>query len=541
MKLSFSITFILVLQFAYSQFTHADSLRGGYGSGRNWWNLTHYDLHVAFDIENQTISGKNVITYEFSILPTKAKLFMQLDLQEPMILDSVTDGISNVKLPMTKDGNAYFIRLDRLHPTTNKLTAYFHGKPRKAVMPPWDGGVIWSKDVNNKPWITVACQGLGSSVWFPCKDSQYDEPDAGVTMHYTCPEELVCVSNGMFIGKQINSDQTATYSWKVKNPINNYCMIPYIGDYVNLHEHYIGEQGVLELDYWVLRGNEQKAETHFQDVPRTLKALEYWFGPYPFYQDGYKLVEAPHLGMEHQSAVAYGNGFKNGYQGSDLSGTGEGLKWDFIIVHESGHEWFGNNITSKDIADMWIHEGFTSYSETLFTHFWYGREAGDRYNQGIQRKISNDRPIIGSYGVHKEGSGDMYNKGSAMLHTIRTLVQDDILFRNTLRGLNLHFYHQTVTTEQVEEFMSRSLKMDLSKIFDRYLRQTNPPTIKITQKKNKVTYAWVNVEEDFNMPIVVDNKILPCSTEKRKVSVSPGTLFSVDPNMYVWKIEKRKP
>ncbi len=530
--------FILLLtissSWSYSQFTHGDSLRGAYGSSRSWWDLKHYDLSVTFDIEKKEIHGKNRIQFSLIVNEQSVVSELQLDLQEPMVLDSVLNKGNTKKLLFRKDGNAYFISGD----FDDEITAYFHGKPRIAKRAPWDGGIIWTKDPNGKPWVTIACQGQGASVWFPCKDSQFDEPDNGVTMHYTCPSDLVCVSNGLFLGKEIKSLGQSTYSWKVSNPINNYCMIPYIGDYVNMHEHFVGEKGNLEIDYWVLRGNEEKAKKQFQDAPKTLKALEYWFGPYPFYEDGYKLVEAPHLGMEHQSAVAYGNGFKNGYLGSDLSNTGVGLKWDFIIVHESGHEWYGNNITTKDIADMWVHEGFTCYSETLFTDYWFGTEDADKYIKGLRRNIMNDKPIIGPYGVNTEGSGDMYYKGANMLHTIRTIYGNDSLFRMMLRKMNATFYHQTVTTQQIEQFMSAELGMDLSKVFDQYLREKNPPTLQVKYKKNKVKFRWINCVKGFNMPIVNFKHTVACSEKWNSYAIGHDYSFGLNPNIYILLQEK---
>ncbi|WP_343631948.1 M1 family metallopeptidase [Fluviicola sp.] len=543
MKYLFFFYSLLLAATSSGQFSHADSLRGNYGSSRNWWDLKHYDLSVTFDINNKEIHGKNVIT--FSTKPVEGvyeKRTLQIDLQQPMIIDSVILGRGD-RIPaasIKQDGNAYFIRYEdaNYEGTDSKLTVYFHGKPKIAKRAPWDGGIVWTKDHNGKPWVSIACQGQGASVWFPCKDSQYDEPDAGVTMHYTCPGELVCVSNGSFIGKEINNLGQSTYSWKVTNPINNYCMIPYIGDYVNIHEHFAGENGNLEIDYWVLRGNEEKAKKQFQDAPRTLKALEYWFGPYPFYQDGYKLVEAPYLGMEHQSAVAYGNGFKNGYLGSDLSNTGVGLKWDFIIVHESGHEWYGNNITSKDIADMWIHEGFTCYSETLFTDYWFGKEDADKYCQGLRKNIMNDQPIIGPYGVNTEGSGDMYYKGANMLHTIRAIYGNDSLFRMMLRKMNADFYHQTVTTQQIEQFISKELNMDLSKVFDQYLRTKNPPTLQLKYSKKKVKFRWVNCVDGFNMPIMNGKQKLACTSKWGSYAIGHDYSFELNPNLYVIVQEK---
>lgn len=545
MRYLFIFLLTLSASWSHGQFTHADSIRGAYGSSRNWWDLKHYDLSVTFDIDKKEIRGKNVIT--FSLEPIEGDYqnhLLQIDLQEPMVIDSVILGNWRHCLSeeVHRDGNAWFIRYrdegdKKKQGEKQQITVYFHGKPRVAKRAPWDGGIVWTKDQNGKPWVSVACQGQGASVWFPCKDSQFDEPDS-VSMHYTCPSDLVCVSNGIFTGKEIKNQRQSTYSWKVNNPINNYCMIPYIGDYVNMHEHFTGEKGNLEIDYWVLRGNEEKAKKQFQDAPKTLKALEYWFGPYPFYEDGYKLVESPYLGMEHQSAVAYGNGYKNGYLGSDLSGTGVGLKWDFIIVHESGHEWFGNNITSKDIADMWVHEGFTCYSETLFTDYWFGKEDADKYCQGLRKNIMNDKPIIGPYGVNTEGSGDMYYKGANMIHTIRTIYGNDSLFRMMLRKMNAVFYHQTVTTQQIEQFMSAELGVDLSKVFDQYLREKNPPTLQLKYKKNKVQFRWINCVPGFNMPIMNGKQKLACSSKWGSYAIGHDYSFELNPNVYVTIQEK---
>ena len=528
-------------------FTHADTLRGSNGPGRDWWDVTKYDLHVKFNIEDSTISGYNVI--QFKVL--KKGNVMQIDLQDPMILDyirynaihkenawidSYTDDIiENIK----KEGNAYFFTFPNSSSkdSSRSITVYYHGKPQIARRPPWDGGLIWTKDKSNSPWVSIACQGLGASVWYPCKDIQSDEPDSA-EMHITCPDTLVAVGNGQLRNKTINGDGTATYDWAVANPINNYCIVPYIGKYVHFSEMFKGEKGDLNMDYWVLDSNLEKAKKQFEDAPRMMKAFEYWFGPYPFYEDGYKLVDAPHLGMEHQSATAYGNGYQNGYRGTDLSGSGWGLKWDFIIVHESGHEWFANNITSKDLADMWIHESFTNYSETLFTEYYYGKEAASAYVTGTRKRIKNDMPIIAPYGVNKEGSGDMYYKGGNMLHTIRQAINNDDLFRKILRGLNKTFYHQTVTTKQIENYISTQSKIDFSKVFDQYLRTTQIPILEFKQHGYQLQYRYTNCVRGFNLPLKINFKgqrwIKP-TTKWQTLSLYPegDNSFSVDPNFYI--------
>jgi aminopeptidase N len=312
---------------------------------------------------------------------------------------------------------------------------------------------------------------------------------------------LESVSNGRSVIEEPGANRMG--DWIVTNPINNYNVIPYIGDYINWSEKYKGLKGDLDIHYWVLREDSAKAREQFTQVPKMIKAFEYWFGPYPFYEDGFQMVQSPHLGMEHQSAIAYGNKFGNGYLGRDLSGTGWGLKFDFIIVHESGHEWFANNITSKDIADMWIHEGFTNYSETLFTEFYYGKDAGNEYNYGSRKSIRNDRPIIAHYGVNEEGSSDMYPKASSMIHSIRHSINNDSLFRSILIGLNKDFYHQTVTTQQIENYISLKSGINFSKVFDQYLRTIQVPVFAYSydEKEKILTYQWKNCIAGFDMPL----------------------------------------
>ncbi|MBK6379575.1 MAG: M1 family metallopeptidase [Chitinophagaceae bacterium] len=524
-------------------FTHADTLRGTYGPTRDWWDVTKYDLHVKFNLKDSSISGYNIIDFEV----LKNGTTIQIDLQEPMILDSIkviaTRSTANTgNIPFTQDGNAYFIQpiswmKNGEMKKKNYIYVYYHGKPRIAIRPPWDGGLIMQKDKNNNPFVSLACQGLGASVWYPCKDHQADEPDSA-EMHITIPDSLICVGNGRFRGKINNSDGTATYDWAVTNPINSYNLIPYIGKYTHFSEVYEGEKGKLDMDYWVLDYNLEKAKEQFKDAPRMMKAFEHWFGPYPFYEDGFKLVEAPHLGMEHQSATAYGNKYKNGYLGRDLSGTGWGLKWDFIIVHEAGHEWFANNITTKDIADMWVHEGFTNYSETLFTDYWYGKPAGNEYVIGTRKGIQNDIPIIGIYNVNQEGSGDMYPKSGNMLHSIRQVINDDEKFRQILRGLNKTFYHQTVTTKQVEDYINKESKINFSKVFDQYLRTVQIPVLEYKIDGYKLSYRYTNCVKGFNLPLKIKFKteqwIKP--TEKwQTLNLYPegDNSFTVDPNFYI--------
>jgi aminopeptidase N len=480
-------------------FTNDDTLRGTLNANRTWWEVKRYDLEVEPDFATKTIRGRNTIKFTGN----KGTL-MQIDLQQPMAIDSIL--FFGATLPFKREGNTVIIQFPSSLQHSKRqeyfISIYYHGKPREAKRPPWDGGWIWATDQEGRPWMSVACQGLGASVWYPCKDHQSDEPDEGASITIVTPHELMGIGNGRLIST-IERAGKSVHRWEVRNPINSYNIVPYIGAYENFEEIYNGEEGKLNLSYWVLDYNLPKARQQFKQVPPMLQCFEFWFGPYPFYEDGYKMVESPHLGMEHQSNIAYGNKYLNGYLGRDLSGTGWGNEWDFIIIHESGHEWFGNNITTKDIADMWVHEGFTNYSEVLFTQCKSGLEAGNAYAQGIRRNIVHDRAVIGPYGVNQEGSSDMYYKGSNMIHTLRTMMQNDTLFRQILRGLNKTFYHQTVTTEQVENYLAEKtgFGQKLQPFFNQYLRTTKIPVVEWKIKSGQLSARLTNCVEGLTMRV----------------------------------------
>ena len=481
-------------------FTRQDSLRGSITPERVWWDLNYYHLDISVHPETKSIEGKNTIQY--TILEPYQTL--QIDLQPPMKLTkAVQDG---EELVVVSEGNAHFISLKK--PQTaigsqEEIEVFYEGKPRVAVRAPWDGGISWKKDSNGNDFIASSCQGLGASVWWPNKDHMYDEVDS-MKISVNVPKYLMDVSNGRLESIEEQDDDTTTYNWVVTNPINNYGVNINIGDYVHFSEIYEGEKGPLDMDYYVLRDHLEKAKKQFKDAPKMMKAFEHWFGPYPFYEDSFKLVEVPYLGMEHQSSVTYGNEFKQGYLGKDLSGTGWGLKFDFIIIHESGHEWFANNITYKDAADMWIHEGFTAYSENLFLDYHYGTEASADYVIGTRKNIRNDKPVIGTYDVNSEGSSDMYYKGANMLHTLRQLVNDDEKWRQLLRGLNETFYHQTVTTQEIENYISTFSGLNLSAVFNQYLRDVRVPTLEYSIKDNELSYRWINIVDGFQMPVEIE-------------------------------------
>jgi aminopeptidase N len=491
-------------------FTHADTIRGSNTPERAWWDAEFYDLHVKVNPADSSIAGYNAITYRV-VKPARE---MQIDLQMPLVVDSIVQ--DGTELSARRDGNAFLVKLITPQPRGAKkqISVYYHGKPVAAIRPPWDGGFIWARDSLARHWIATANEGLGASVWWPNKDIYSDEPDSQ-RIAITVPDSVIDVSNGRLRSTTPNADGTTTYEWFVANPINNYDVAVNAGQYAHFSDVYEGERGKLDLDFWPLDYHLDTAKKQFQQVKPMLQCFESWFGPFPWYEDGYKLVETPHLGMEHQSAVAYGNHYQQGYLGRDRSGTGHGLLWDFIIIHESAHEWFGNSITMKDAADMWIHESFATYAEGLFTECQQGKKAGAEYTIGQRKRIRNDEPIVGIYGVNHEGSGDMYDKGANMLHTIRQLVDDDARWRGIMRGLGKTFWHQTVTGKQVENYMSSHSGMNLSKVFDQYLRTAKVPTLEYKLQGSKLSYHWSDVVPGFAMPV--------------KVTTSPGKLSWIRP------------
>ncbi|MBS9463786.1 M1 family metallopeptidase [Flagellimonas sp. 389] len=513
-------------------FTKSDTLRGSITPERAWWDLNYYDLNIKVQPDKEFIAGYNIIRYKV----LEESDIIQIDLQKPMKIDAVSQDKED--LNYSSYGSAHFIHLKKkqVPGEFNELYVQYSGYPKKAVRAPWDGGFSWKKDGNGKPFVATSCQGLGASVWWPNKDHMYDEVDS-MRIAIDVPKDLVAVANGRLREEyEYEFGGYKLYDWFVSNPINNYGVNVNIGDYVHFGEQYKGEKGTLDFDYYVLRENLEKAKEQFKQAPLMMEAFEHWFGPYPFYEDSFKLVEVPYLGMEHQSSVTYGNQYKNGYLGRDLSGSGWGLKFDFIIIHEAGHEWFANNITYKDVADMWIHEGFTAYSENLYLDYHFGKKASAEYVIGTRANIKNDKPIIGTYNVNSRGSGDMYYKGANMLHTLRQLIEDDELWRKTLRGLNEEFYHQTVTTEQIENYISEKTKKDLSAFFNQYLRTTMIPKLEYKFDGKSITYRYVDIVKDFDMPVrvFVDEKekwLFPSKDWKTEKLKNEKVVF--DDNFYI--------
>jgi aminopeptidase N len=526
-------------------FTRSDTLRGMLTPLRTCYDINYYHLDVKFDINNKFISGSNL----FKFTATQDFTKLQFDLFANLKVEKVV--YKGHELPFTREYNAVFITFPQTISKGNRdeFTVYYSGKPIEATNAPWDsvGVVTYTTDSLGKPWVATACQGLGASSWWPNKDHQADEVDS-ILISISVPTGLKDVSNGRLRKVTDLGNGYTRYDWFVANPINNYDVEANIGNYTHFSDSYEGEKGKLTLDYWVMPYNIDKAKKQFgANVKPMLKAFEHWFGPYPFYEDGYKLIETPYLGMEHQSGTAYGNHYKNGYNknkdqpSKDWSKTGWGLKWDYIIVHESGHEWFGNSITSKDIADEWIHEGFTDYSESLFIETYYGKKAGQEYIEGSRSDIANDRPIIAPYNVNKEGSEDMYFKGAVLMNMIRTIINNDETWRAVLRGLNKTFYHKTVTYNDITDYVSQTSGIDLSMVFDQYLHYTTIPVLEFAVRDGVLNCRWTGCINGFNMPVRVKVKggdyqfIIP-GTDFKPVGV-PGITqsnFEVDNyNFYI--------
>lgn len=492
--------------------TRRDTLQGGLRFERTCFDVQRYNLDIQVLPRTKKIEGNNEII--FKVVDNTSKI--QIDLFENMQIDSIV--WNTKKLTYKREFDAVFVKFPSELPkgSTQNIKIYYQGNPKVAKNAPWDGGFVFSTDTKKQPWIGVAVQGTGASLWYPVKDTQTDEPDNGASVKVAVPDGLMNVSNGRFLSSEKLANNFTRWDWEVKNPINTYNITLNIGDYVHIHDNHNG----LDLDYYVLRENEEKARKHFEDdVKPMLDCFQSKFGKYPFWEDGYKLVETPYLGMEHQSAVAYGNKYKKGYMGFDMSGTGVGMKFDYITIHETGHEWFGNSITSKDIADMWIHEGFTTYTETVFVECTQGYDAAMKYINGQSKNVRNDKPIIGQFGVNREGSGDMYYKGSLLLNTLRHVVNNDTKWWAILLKYSETYKKQIIDTPTVIAFFNAETGRNLTPIFNQYLNYKSIPQLEIKGYKNRFQYRWKTEEPNFEMPVDImigDKKVRLNATNEWK-------------------------
>ena len=489
------------------EFSLSDSLRGSLSSYRSCYDVYYYDLNVTIDDKNkELINSYN----DFYITSLEDFNNIQIDLFSNLEINSIV--FNETKLNFKRKFNAVFIDFSEIIKKGEnvKFRVNYEGKPRKAVNPPWDGGFSWDYDKNKNPWIGVSCQGLGASSWWPCKDHQSDEPDS---MRITCTvrSPLKVVSNGKLISNKSGYDlklksKVNTSSWFVSYPINNYNVTLCAADYAHFSDYYLSNSDTLFLDYYVLTYNETIAKEHFKQVKPMLECFEEYFGQYPFINDGFSLVETPYLGMEHQSAIAYGNNYLPGYNGN--KNFIAGLDFDYIIVHETGHEWWGNSITTNDIADMWIHEGFCTYSEVIYVECMYGYETMLEYVNNQKRFVRNDKPIVGPYNVNKKGSNDMYQKGSLMLHTLRNLINDDELWFSILKGISIDFKYKVLDGKDIIEYINRKVDFNLSLFFNQYLFNSKIPIFEYKiQKEGReyvLLYRW-NAIKDFDMKLLIND------------------------------------
>ena len=480
-------------------FSHADSLRGGLRVERICYDVNYYNLNIELDIKNKSITGSNKIYF----IAKKDFTVLQIDLFENMSIDKII--YNNQELTYFRDANAVFITfIDTIHKNTRaQLEVFYHGNPIIAKRAPWDGGFVFTKDKDGNDWVAVACEGTGASLWWPCKDYLGDEPDSmKVTLTY--PKELFYVGNGKMTSDEIFTNNRKT-SWNVSYPINNYNITLNVGNYKQIHDIYQSNKlnKNLDLDYYVLPYNLDKATKQFKQVKPMLTIYEKYLGPYPFWNDGYALVETPYLGMEHQGAIAYGNGYKIGYAGTDYSKIG--LDFDYIIIHESGHEWWGNSVSCKDIADMWIHESFCTYSEALYVEGMYGKKKALAYINAKKDGIDNKFPIQGTYGVNSEGDGDMYNKGMLFLNTLRTIVDNDSLwFASIYHLLNKDLFMRNVEYNDIVRVMEQNTKKYLRPVFEQYVQHADIPMLiyKIEDKNRfmkTIYYKWKTDVKGFQM------------------------------------------
>ena len=511
--------------------TKDDLMRGGYGPYRANNDLLFYHLTLRVDPVAKTIAGTNMV--RFRMLKDGRKI--QLELTPELSLDGITFEGKAVTYTRAETGSrSFYVEFPRELKAGEvaEVTLAYHGQP---VMQGRFGCFSFDKDKQGKPWITTACEGEGASVWWPNKDQWKDEPQDGMELDIAVPNGLMDVSNGRFVTSKDLGDGYTEWQWRVHYPINNYDVALNIGEYQHwsgVHTNKdTGEQSA--LDFYALPEDLEKAKTQFAQVPGMLDAYEHYLGEYPFDKDGYKLIEVPYAGMEHQTAVAYGNHFENGYYGHDWTGVGISPKFDFIIIHESGHEWFGNSITAADRSDMWIHEGWTTYLEELYVEYRWGKADAIKYLNGLQPKIRNRQPIIPERGTNAEPTEDQYFKGALMLNTLRTVIDDDPKWFADIHDFYQHFKYQTIMTEDVVTWWNQRTGMNLTPFFHEYLRHAALPVLelKFDRAKGTVAYRWSADEAGFAMPIKIGDRehltlVTPVTTEWKTMpwTTDPDTL-----------------
>ncbi|MBO0799574.1 MAG: M1 family metallopeptidase [Blastocatellia bacterium] len=511
--------------------SRADILRGEYSPWRANNDLISYDLDIRVDPERKFISGKNTI--RFKMLKDDARI--QLDLFANLKVEKILLGSTELKY--ARELGTVFVDFPAAlrKGSVQSIDFYYSGSPQETGR---FGGISFRKDPAGRPWITTACEGIGASIWWPNKDQQRDEVE-NMRLHVAVPNDLIDVSNGRLEGKTDLGDGYTRYDWAIHYPINNYCVSLNIGKY----EHFSDRLGDLTLDFYCLPENLEKAKRQFAQAKPMLEVFQKYFGEYPFKRDGYKLIEVPYSGMEHQSAVTYGNRFANGYLERDWTGVGVSLKFDFIIVHESAHEWFGNSITAADVSDQWIHEGWATYAECVYVEAMFGREDALKYVNGYKSKVRNRQPIITARGVNRTPSQDQYFKGALFLNTLRSVIADDAHWWKLLRDYCSRFKYSSIMSEDLVRFFNERTGLNLTPIFDQYLRQAELPALELRFEKGSVSYRWKAGVKDFAMPVKVGRKddwqlIRPTAEWKTMKTALKKEEFEVATDLYYIDVVK---
>jgi aminopeptidase N len=513
--------------------TRADILRGEYGRYRANNDLLFYHLDVRVDPDKKLISGKNTI--RFKMLQDDTRI--QLDLFANLNVDKIAMGDTTLKYE--RELGAVFVDFPETLKTgrTYSIDFYYSGTPQQTSR---FGGFTFGKDPAGRPWIFTACEGIGASLWWPNKDQWRDEVES-MQLSVSIPSDLVDVSNGKFVSKTDQGDGYTRWDWLIHYPINNYDVSLNIGKY----EHFADNLGDLPLDFYALPEDLENAKKQFAQAKGMIEAYQHYFGEYPFKKDGYKLIEAPYSGMEHQTAVTYGNHFANGYLERDWTGVGISPRFDFIIIHESGHEWFGNAVSAADVSDMWIHEGWTTYLECLYVEYMWGKEDGLKYTNGYKSKVRNAQPIIMPRGINRTPPQDMYFKGALFLNTLRSAIDDDKRWFALIHDVFQEFKYRNIMTEDMVAFFNRKTGMNLTPIFDEYLRHAALPVLelKFDDAAGTVAYRWKADEAAFAMPIRAGAKeswqILQPTTEWKTMKTSlKKDDFAVDLDHYFVNVSK---
>ena len=511
----------------YPKVTEENQLRGELTPYRTCYDVSFYDLDIELDIEEKSISGNcQIHARALTSFDT-----LQVDLFKNMEILSIQ--INNENSTFYRKHNAVFIETPRVEKGDNfEISIQYEGVPIKAKNPPWDGGFVWKKDQNGNPFIGVTCEGIGASSWWPNKDHPSDEPDSA-RLSITVPDTLIAVGNGQLESIN-NTDSTATFTWLAQNPINNYNITLNIGDYVIISDTLINSSGVQKLNHYVLSYNEETAQRYFPQVREVIHFFEKVFGEYPFWKDGYKLVETPYAGMEHQSAIAFGNKYTiSGYNYMyDLV--------DYIILHETAHEWWGNSLTACDGADVWLHESFATYSEVLYVEEKLGVLVSIDYLKKKRPYISNKLPMVGPRDVNYWGFDDVYSKGAWVLHTLRSVINDDELFFKLIKESQREFQHSVVCTEEFIKFIDNETNMNLDYFFQQYLFDRKPPVFEYVQDDSTFHYKWSGVHDKFIMPLDIminkDRIRLHPTAQYQSLSIKNHSLIEVlDKEFYIKK------